>query len=90
MPVNLKKAEFKPAGVQAGSYSRTFHPEATGAGGKVQSKKTIPVETQTPTFTERIIKPHTRGHEKNGDMYGRYDVFPRTRKFRVFHGLLFQ
>ena len=34
-----KKNEFAPAGVQAGSSSRTFHPEATGAGGKVQSKK---------------------------------------------------
>ena len=39
MPVNLKKTEFAPAGVQAGSSSRTFHPEAIGAGGKVQSKK---------------------------------------------------
>ena len=39
MPVNLKKAEFAPAGVQAGSSSRTIHPEATGARGKVQSKK---------------------------------------------------
>ena len=39
MPVNLKKIEFMPAGVQVGSSSRTFHPEATGAGGKVQSKK---------------------------------------------------
>ena len=38
MPVNLKKAEFAPAGVQAGSPSHTFHPEATGAGGKFQSK----------------------------------------------------
>ena len=55
MPVNLKKTEFAPAGVQAGSSSRTFHPEATGAGGKVQSKKTIPVETQTPTFTLIVI-----------------------------------
>ena len=51
MPVNLKKTEFAPAGVQAGSSSRAFHPEATGAGGKVQSKKTIPVETQSPRFT---------------------------------------
>ena len=39
MPVNLKKTEFPPAGVQAGSSSHTFHPEATGVGGKVQSKK---------------------------------------------------
>ena len=39
MPVNLKKAEFAPASVQAGSSSHTFHPETTGAGGKVQSKK---------------------------------------------------
>ena len=39
MPVNLKKTEFAPVGVQTGSSSRTFHPEATGAGGKVQSKK---------------------------------------------------
>ena len=39
MPVNLKKSEFPPADVQAGSSSRTFHPEVTGAGGKVQSKK---------------------------------------------------
>ena len=38
MPVDLKKPEFAPAGVQAGSSSRTFHPEVTGAGGKVQSK----------------------------------------------------
>ena len=38
MPVDLKKAEFAPAGVQAGSPSRTFHPEETGAGGKFQSK----------------------------------------------------
>ena len=38
VPVNLKKTEFAPAGVQAGSSSRTFHPEATSAGGKVQSK----------------------------------------------------
>ena len=27
MPVNLKKTEFAPAGVQAGSSSRTFHLE---------------------------------------------------------------
>ena len=39
MPVNLKKTEFAPAGVQAGSSFRTFHPEATGIGGKIQSKK---------------------------------------------------
>ena len=39
MPVNLKKTEFAPAGVQAGSYSCTFYLEATGAGGKFQSKK---------------------------------------------------
>ena len=39
MPVNLKKTEFVPAGVQAESSLRTFYPEATGAGGKVQSKK---------------------------------------------------
>ena len=39
MPVNLKKTEFAPAVVQAKSSSHTFHPEATGAGGKVQSKK---------------------------------------------------
>ena len=39
MLVDLKKIEFAPAGVQAGSSSRTFHPEATGARGKVQSKK---------------------------------------------------
>ena len=39
MPVNLKKTELASAGVQAGSSSRTFHPEATGAGGKVQFKK---------------------------------------------------
>ena len=38
MPVDMKKAEFAPAGVQAGSPSRTFHPEVTGAGGKFQSK----------------------------------------------------
>ena len=39
MPVNLKKTEFAQAGVQAGSSSRTFHPEAINAGGKVQCKK---------------------------------------------------
>ena len=39
MLVDLKKTEFAPAGVQAGSSSRTFHPEVTSAGGKVQSKK---------------------------------------------------
>ena len=38
MPVSLKKAEFTPVGVQAGSPSCTFHPEVTGAGGKIQSK----------------------------------------------------
>ena len=38
MPVTLKKSEFTPAGVQAESSSRTFHPEATDAGGKVQTK----------------------------------------------------
>ena len=38
MPVVLKKAEFAPAGVQAGSPTRTLHPEVTGAGGKFQSK----------------------------------------------------
>ena len=38
IPVDLKKTEFAPAGVQAGSSSRTFHPEVTGARGKVQSK----------------------------------------------------
>ena len=37
--VDLKKTEFTPAGVQDGSSSHTFHPEATGAGDKVQSKK---------------------------------------------------
>ncbi len=39
MLVDLKKTEFAPAGVQAGSSSRTFHPKATSTGGKVQSKK---------------------------------------------------
>ena len=39
MPVNLKKPEFPPSGVQAGNSSRTFHSEATGARGKVQSEK---------------------------------------------------
>ena len=39
MPVELKKTEFAPADVQAGSSSRTFHLEVTGAGGKFQSKK---------------------------------------------------
>ena len=29
MPVDLKKAEFASAGVQAGSPSHTFHPEVT-------------------------------------------------------------
>ena len=48
MPVNLKKTEFTPASVQAGSSSCTFHPEVTSAGG---NWKTIPVEKQTPTFT---------------------------------------
>ena len=38
IPVNSKKAEFAPAGVQAESFSRTFHPEETGAGGKVRPK----------------------------------------------------
>ena len=38
MPVNVKKTEFAPAGVQAGRSSSTFHPEAIGAAGKVQSK----------------------------------------------------
>ena len=38
MPVNLKKTEFAPAGVQSGSSSCTFHPEVTSEGGKVQSK----------------------------------------------------
>ena len=39
MLVDLKKTKFKPAGVQVGSFSRTFHPEATGARGKGQSKR---------------------------------------------------
>ena len=39
IPVSLKKTEFAPAGVQARSSACTFHPEATGARGKVQSKK---------------------------------------------------
>ena len=39
MPVSFKKTEFAPVGVHAGSSSRIFHPEATGAGGKVHSKK---------------------------------------------------
>ena len=38
MPVDLKKTGFAPAVVQAGSFSHTFHPEVTGAGGKIQSK----------------------------------------------------
>ena len=50
MPVDLKKAEFAPAGVQARSPSCTFHPEVTGAGGKFQSK-TILAKTQTLTLT---------------------------------------
>ena len=65
MPVNLKKIEFAPAGVQAGSSSRTFHPEATGAVSKVQSKKTIPVETQNPTFTKRNLWTNTYANEDN-------------------------
>ena len=39
MLVDLKKTEFAPASVKAGSFSRTFQREPTGAGGKVQSKK---------------------------------------------------
>ena len=39
MPVNLKKSEFAPVGVRDASSSHIFHPEATGEGGKVQSKK---------------------------------------------------
>ena len=39
VPVNLKNSDFAPAGVDATSSSRTFHPEATGEGGKFQSKK---------------------------------------------------
>ena len=39
MPVNLKKTEFAPAGVQARSSFRTFHLKATGAEDKVPSKK---------------------------------------------------
>ena len=38
MPVDLKRAEFAPAGVQAGSPSRTFHPDVNDVGGKFQSK----------------------------------------------------
>ena len=41
MPVNLKKTEFAPAGVQ----SSTGRFRMEGAGGKIQSKITIPVET---------------------------------------------
>ena len=33
MPVNLKKTEFAPVGVQTGRSSRTFRTEVTGAGG---------------------------------------------------------
>ena len=32
MPVDLKKTEFAPAGVQDGSSSRTFHPESDRCG----------------------------------------------------------
>ena len=39
MPVNLKKTEFAPAGVQARISSSTFHPESIIVGDKVQSKK---------------------------------------------------
>ena len=74
MPVNLKTTEFAPAGVQAGSSSRTFHPEATGAGGKVQSKKTIPVERQTLTFTwlpkNKQYLFFKVGTKKSGACYG--------------------
>ena len=62
IPVSLKKPEFTPASVQAGSCSRTFHPEATGAEVKVKSKKTIPVETQTPTLTN--LQTFSRKHAK--------------------------
>ena len=54
MPVDLKKAEFAPAGVQARSPSHTFHPEVTGAGGKFQSKN-YTAETQTLTLTYLFI-----------------------------------
>ena len=37
--VDLKKIEFVSVSVQAGCSFRTFHPEATVVGGKVQSKK---------------------------------------------------
>ena len=38
MLVDLKKTKFARAGVQARSSSRSFHPEATGAGGKFNLK----------------------------------------------------
>ena len=59
MLVDLKKTEFAPAGVQAGSSSRTFHPEATGAGGKVQSKKNYTgwnANSYINTYNKLILK----------------------------------
>ena len=46
MPVDLKKNKFAPAGVQAGSSSRTFHSEEAKF-----NQKTIPLEMQTLTLT---------------------------------------
>ena len=55
MPVNLKKTEFAQAGVQAGSSSRTFHPEATGTRGKVQSKKLYRLKRKLLLSQLRIV-----------------------------------
>ena len=51
MPVNLKKPNSLYS-VNIRSSSRTFHLEATGVGGKVQSKKKLyRLKSKTPTFT---------------------------------------
>ena len=50
-----KRRNSRQPGVQAGSSSRTFNPEATGAGSKVQSKKLYRLKTQTLTFTLEIL-----------------------------------
>ena len=64
MSVNLKKTEFAPAVVQAGSSSYTFHPEATGAGGKVQSKKLYRLKRELlhshHVFLKKSRKPQIR------------------------------
>ena len=85
MPVNLKKTEFVPAGVHAGSSSRTFHPEVTGARGKVQFKNSyihrwrdIDRGVSRWNTSHQVLRiASILSHSRRNSFFSKYRNFPR-------------